>query len=150
MLAAWPIASRTIALVVCLATTALALPGCGQSDDDEIHTTLREIRESFIAEDYGAVCSNLAPAARRQLGSFGHTEPTSCAADLASKLSAEILSPRDRVEPAIQTIEIDGDRATAVTVLGGTTPTALRFVKVDDRWLLSTLFAASGRPANDL
>ena len=49
---------------------------------------------------------------------------------LASELmpGAAVLSPRDRVDPRIESIDVDGDSARVVALLGGTTPSVVRVV----------------------
>lgn len=66
------------------------------------------------------------------------------------RLSAAVLSRRDRLAPIIVYVDVDGDRAIALATLGGSTPAELRFAKQDGQWKLDRVFGATAGPAPDL
>jgi hypothetical protein len=138
----WPSTGLRRALLGCTIAT-MALTACGSSDADKIETAMGDLRTAYLAEDYQAVCDLLTPTARRDLGKLGHGEPTRCPRDMAEKMSATILSRRDRIDPKIVTIEVAGETATVMTKLGSHTPTRVRFAKHRGDWKLNRLYDTS-------
>jgi hypothetical protein len=141
---------RLVALAGCAVISALAGSGCGSGDAEEVKQAFRDLRRAYLVEDYRAACALMAPAARREVGEIGHEQRTRCPHDLAQNMSAAVLSPRDRVDPPIREIAVDGDRAHVVALLGGTTPGVVHFVKDGERWKLARLFGVTAPPPRDL
>jgi hypothetical protein len=133
-----------------LAACAPASIGCGEGDERDIEEAFGELRRAYLTEDYPGICARMSTAVQREIGQLGHDEPTTCVRDMAQNMSAAVLSPRDRVDPKIEEIEVDGDRATVLATLGGTTPGNVHFVKQDGDWKLDQLFGTTAPPAPDL
>jgi hypothetical protein len=135
-------------LVVTLLTIAAGI-GCG-GEEQAIRDAFSELRRAYLTEDYRAACAGMTAAARREVGELGHEKPTVCPRDLAQNMSAAILSPRDRVEPEIERVDVTGDEATVTARLGGTTTGVVHFAKEDGEWKLAQLFGTTAPPPPDL
>lgn len=136
-----------------LAAAGVALAfgaGCGGDDGQGVRDAFGELRRAYLAQDYRALCASLSRAAKREIGELGHQQPTGCRRDVARNLSAAIVSPRDRPDPTIETISIDGDQATVTATLGGDSPGHVEFVREDGAWKLAQLFATTAPPLRDL
>jgi hypothetical protein len=136
--------------LIAAAIGLLPAAGCGDDESDAVRAAFRELRRAFLTEDYGGVCARMSRAARREVGALGHELPSTCPQDMRGKMSAAILSPRDRADPKIESVEVDGDRATVLAMLGGTTPGVVRFVKHDGAWKLAQLFGTTAPPPPDI
>jgi hypothetical protein len=137
---------------IAVAGCAVALfggTGCNE-DERDIRTVFSDIRRAYLTENYHRVCSNLTTMARREVGELGHLAASGCAADMERNMSATILSPRDRVEPEIREIDVDGARATVLAVLAGTTFGTVHFLKQDGEWKLDQLWGTTAPPPPDL
>lgn len=137
-------------VVAAVAIAAVAATGCGDDGEADVRAAFDQLRQAWIGEDYGAVCTLLSAAARREVGALGHGETRGCRADVAEGMPAKFLSRRDRVWPPIETIDVDGDRATARALLGGTTPGDVRFVREGGEWKLAQLFGTTAPPPRDM
>jgi hypothetical protein len=124
---------------------ATAFTACGGDDESHIRAAIDEIRQAYLAQDYGAVCSQMSEAARMQAGSIGHGPRLPCERGMRRNMSATILSPGDVVEPKVERIEIEGDHATVLAKLGGRSMGTVRLVKRHGEWKLAQLFGTSGR-----
>lgn len=134
-----------------LGLLALGVSGCGDGESErEIRDVVSALHAAYLAEDYERVCDHLSASARLELGSIGHSKPTTCPADMRGRMSAAILSPRDMIEAPIREIDIDDDEASVSAMLGGTTPGVLRFVHEDGEWKLAKLFSVSAPPPPDM
>jgi hypothetical protein len=128
----------------------LAMGACGAEHDQGIEAALNDLRRGYLTEDYRRVCNRLSAGAQREVGEIGHETPSTCPQDVENNVSAAIVSPRDRVDPEIQDITMDGDRAIVTAILGGTTPSKVYLIKRHGKWQLERLFGTSGPPAHDL
>lgn len=136
-------------LAAALLLPCLALPACGE-DERDVRAAFHEVRRTWLTEDYRGMCQHLTSAAKREIETIGHGLQRDCPSAVAERLSATILSPRDRVEPEIERVELDGDSATVVAQLGGTTPGEVRFAKEDGAWKLERMFGITAPPPEDL
>lgn len=100
----------------------------------EIDKVLQANQSDFVDGDGEGFCSRLAPAGRRQVETVGRMfrigrrcEPI--IAEL-SRRSQELKQKPTK----LLSVEIDGDRATAVVSDGGRKPQKLVFVKQDGTW----------------
>jgi hypothetical protein len=155
-----PTKLRHLAAGVAIAATgALCGTGCGGgSDEEDVKASFDALRRAYLAQDYRGICRGLSVDAQLELGELGHSRPrvdskgrpTQCPQDVATNMSAAILSPRDRVDPAIRDVDVNGEHATVVAVLGGTTPGVVRFVKEGGEWKLRQVYGSSAPPPPDL
>ncbi|MEX1141496.1 MAG: nuclear transport factor 2 family protein [Thermoleophilaceae bacterium] len=139
---------RRAAAVVAVAALALCGGGCSDAGGDpeaEIRAALETVRTAFAAGDLDTVCALLARSAVREVGSIGHSSPTDCWAD-ASTLADRMASVRVRAAepPRIAAVQVAGDRATAITVMGRGSKTRVRLARENGRWKLATLFGSGG------
>jgi len=138
-------------LLAGLVSTVVGLGACGGEDEgQQVRAALVDLRFAYFAGDYGAVCSRLSTAAKRQLADMGHNPAGTCPHDMAERMSSAAPSRRDRLPLEIVEVDVDGDRATVTAELGGSSPSKLPLVKVDGRWKADALFGASGPPAVDM
>lgn len=133
-----------------LTALAVAATACGADHERGIRSAFSELRQAYAKGDPAAVCTLLSSAAQREVGELGHGEATACPRDLRRNTAIGDLSRRDRAAPAIREIEVDGDEATVVAVLGGTTPGVVHFVREDGEWKLAQLFGTTAPPPEDL
>ena len=143
-------ARRTLIVMGACGAATVGITACGADRTAELRADVETLRRAYLEEDYRTVCAHMTAAAKREVGQLGHATPSSCPRDMAEKLSAAVLSRRDRVDPPIRMVEIDGDRATVVAVLGGTTPSVVRFRREGGVWKLAKLFATTAPPPPDL
>jgi len=128
----------------------LAGTGCGDGEQDAVRTAIGEIRRAYLSEQYSRVCSRMTVAAQREVGQLGHATPSNCPADIAKQMSAAILAPRDRIDPEIREIDVDGDKATVTAIAGGNAPSTFYLRKQDGAWKLNQLWGTTAPPPPDL
>jgi hypothetical protein len=143
------VGARILLLPLACAAALAGASGCAD-DEGAIRDRFTELRRAYLVEDYRAVCRQMTADARREVGELGHQNRTTCPQDMAQNMSAAIVSPRDRTEPEIEAVEVDGDRAKVLAQLGGTTPGTVYFAKEDGEWKLDQLFGTTARPPADL
>lgn len=156
------IAVRRVALAaVASACLACSFAACGGTDDaDEIAKVMSALQDDLAERDVEAVCAALGPKPRYQLGTIGHDrKPTTCERDLrdyvAGMEKAALLANRPMPNlrrtprPRVARVEVDGDRAVAVTRLTGDR-LDIPFVKDDGDWKLGDLFVVTGPVRRDL
>ena len=136
----------------------LAAPGCGggdgASDADEakrVRTSYAELQSRFAAKDSSGVCARLSRAAKEQVGSMGHAQPTTCVRDVRQLFKWIKSGGTGGVSrPAVTRVAIEGDTATVTARLSDNASGPVRFVEEDGEWKLDSFFAISGPPAPDM
>lgn len=134
--------------------SVLALPGCGGDDENEekrLRTAYAQLQDRFEARDSKGVCARISKAAREQVGSLGHAQPTTCARDvrqLFKGIEAEQAKPV--AQPKAMSIAVDGDRATVTARLSENARGRVRFVEEDGEWKLDSFFGITGPPPPDM
>jgi hypothetical protein len=124
-----------------------ALSGCGKDDAGDIERMVTQLRSSYLKRDYRAVCSHLTRRTQREIGLIGHLSPTTCEKDMVLRLSSDVLSRRDLIEPPLHGLDVDGSQATAQATVGAAEPIAVRFAREEGAWKLASLFGAITREA---
>jgi len=124
---------------------ACALSGCGKDEARDIERMVTQLRSSYLKRDYRAACSQLTRRTQREIGLIGHLSPTTCEKDMVLRLSSDVLSRRDLIEPQLHGLDIDGGRATAQVTVGSAEPIAVRFARDEGVWKLASLFGAITR-----
>ncbi|HEY0714330.1 MAG TPA: hypothetical protein VGF45_16730 [Polyangia bacterium] len=129
----------------------VALGACAGDDDASVRAAFEDLRLAYFAGDYQRVCERLDTAALRQLDEMGHGPAVeACPGAMDERLSAIMLSRRDRVEPRIIDVAVDGHHAAVIAALSGGAPTIVRFIKSGARWKLRKLFDTSAPPPPDM
>jgi hypothetical protein len=137
-----------VPLVVALLVGLTALAGCGSSnsaDEGEVKQAVRIFARAVARADGERACTVMTSDARKQLGDrlskdagqdsdtylFGHT-----CADVVLLAAEQGLDPstlKRMTSTAIESVEVDGDSATAKLEPGGET----RLDKAEGRWRVS-------------
>jgi len=141
--------TQRLAEIVAILAVALAT-GCGDgrdqaSDREQIRQVVADMQRDIAADKPRRACEAFSREVRRQIGMAGHGTPSGCALDLRETLDLIRLSIRD-ARPAVDAVELDGDRA--IATLAGANRTAMRvpFAHEDGRWRIANLFGASTLP----
>jgi hypothetical protein len=136
----------------------LAAPGCGGGDDvsdaeqaKRVRSAYAELQDRFAAKDSQGVCARISRAAKEQVGSMGHAQPTTCVRDVR-QLFKWIKADRARgaARPTATRVAIDGDSATVTAKLSDNASGPVRFVEEDGEWKLDGFFSNTGPPASDM
>lgn len=126
---------------VAVAAAAMVVAGCGQSDEQGVTDALADVQAAFAADDLLRMCRRMTPAARRHVGSIGHSS-----VDCPSKLAGVVHALRAEFQlrpvalPVIRRVVVDGDRAIATVESAAGALTAMPFSKIDGRWRLDALY----------
>jgi hypothetical protein len=138
------------AAFLCLALGIASCGGDGRSADAEaVRAAFVELRRDFAADDLDGVCVRISRAAKRQVGSIGHKRPRQCWVDVGE--FADSLGKGDRGgRPKIVAVEVDGDRASVMAVLGKESRSKVPFVKEDGDWKLDSFYGNTAPPPKDL
>jgi len=118
----------------------LAASSGGHDEEAKIEQMLAALQGAYFSQRYDIACSHLTHRTQREVGSFGHSAPTSCEKDMARRMSARILSPRDLVAPEVERLTVKDDRATGDLRLGGLAPVGMSFERESGKWKLAKLF----------
>jgi hypothetical protein len=125
-----------------LIAVALLLAGCGgDSDEDQVRSTIETYVEAFVAGDGKRGCELMTEETRNEFVNkvAALTRTGDCARSLrvlrtlAGDATAKALEGAD-----IEDIEIDGQTATATLVAGGNRSPS-KLAKVDGKWLISAV-----------
>lgn len=133
-------------MVVALATVSCIVGACGASDEDRIRDTFADLQDAFAARDYDELCTVTTAAAQRHVGQLGHEPPSgNCKREMRRFVGMARSEPVEPARPRIVEVVMDGERATAVIVAGGTSRARVPFVKDGDDWKVDALYG--GVPA---
>lgn len=125
----------------------------GASDDEQakrVRTVYGELQGRFAAKDSQGVCARLSKAAREQVGSLGHAQPTTCVRDVRQLFKWIEGGGGSAAKPQPMRVAIDGDTATVTARLTDSARAPVRFVEEDGEWKLDSFFAITGPPAPDM
>lgn len=153
----------TRSVVVAVAAAVVGVPACGGEDEQTagrqlerqprvpqplppesphpVTTAVQDLRRAFLASDYEGICARMTAAAKREAGSAAHSEPTTCVPDVR-KLFGLIEKGdgwRNRGEPRVTKLTLEGDQATATVALGQQLAD-IPFVKEGGEWKLNGFF----------
>lgn len=143
------------AVVVSVAVAGGA--GCGSDDDGnsdarkDVRAVYGQLQSRFEARDSQGVCARISKAAKRQVGSLGHAQPTTCARDVRQLFKwikrdeASAGTPRKLVR-----IAVDGDEASGMAQVTATAQGRIVFVKEDGEWKLDNFFGITAPPPPDM
>jgi hypothetical protein len=132
-----------------IAVLVLAFAGCGASDEDQIRTAYGDLQSAFEARDYEELCAVTTTDAHRHIGQIGHLKSENCLRDMRRVVTMVRDAPVGSGSPRIVRLRVDGDRATAVIVAGGSRA-RLPFAKEDDDWKVDALYGGlPGREQRD-
>lgn len=134
---------------------ALAAPGCGgdgsQDDEKRVRISYKQLQTRFEARDSHGVCARISKAAREQVGSLGHAQPTTCPRDVRQLFKWVKKDDDGRTgRPKLIDVAIDGGTATVTAGLTDDTRGRVRFVEEDGEWKLDSFFGITGPPPPDM
>lgn len=119
------------------AAAAIAVGGCGGSDEDDVRATVEGYLHALGDGDYAEACDKLGPGARRDLARYPQLG-TDCEEILARALEAVGSGEGDPVLKGaeVSSVRVSGDEATAE--VKGATQTA-HLERAGGEWEFSSL-----------
>ena len=130
-----------IALLAVAGAVALAVGGCGQSDEQRVEETVKRFYRASAEGDGREACAQLHAAA---LGGAGLAE---CQASIEQLGQLGGPETRRRIDDVhVRDTRVSDDRATTQAQIAGQTPKRFQLLKVDGEWKLESLgsFGAAG------
>lgn len=144
------------------ALAALALTigwaGCGGDDQQaeeaqkHVRTAYAELQSRFEARDAQGVCARISAAAKQQVGTLGHAQPTTCVRDIRQlfKWMKKDDAASAEARPRLVSVAVDDDGATATARLGANATGRIPFVDEDGKWKLDNFFGITAPPSADM
>jgi hypothetical protein len=146
---------RVSALVVS-ATLVGAGGGCGDGEQSgdagkQVRAAYAQLQSRFDARDARGVCARITEAAKVQIGSFGHAQPTTCVSDVR-QLFKWIKPGRaeSTTAPRLVKVTVKDEKATATARLTSDADGRIPFVKEDGEWKLDNFFGITAPPPPDM
>ncbi len=140
--------------VLCIGVGAAALAGgaCGGgSDQDQIRTAFSTFQDAFAKGEYEDACAVTTRDAQRHVGyAFRvparyapNAPPENCPLDMRklARLMKRNEGAHGTALPRIVRVAVEGDRATAVIALAGST-SPLAFARDGDDWKIDAVYGA--------
>jgi hypothetical protein len=135
---------------------SLAMLACGGDDGVDTSRDRADIRRSLdkfqahlAAGNIAAVCRQMTPTAKAQVGVSGHGLMESCRKDVRQFMHAIGRSGRP-VAPELTGIVLDGDRASAIVRYDPDRTGAFVFKRTPNGWKLASVFSATATSPVDL
>lgn len=139
------------AATLAVITSVSACGGGGADEEPRIRRAYVDLQGRFEARDPNGVCARISEAAKEQVGSLGHAQPTTCVRDIRQMFKWVTQgAARDVARPKLMRVAVDGDAATITARLVGETTGRIPFVEEDGDWKLDSLFGISGPPPADM
>ena len=129
---------RTVLLAAGCAATALALAGCGQSDEDKVKETVNSYITALADGDGDKACGLVSKAAGDQIKTQSKAKDCAAAIESFTKSSDGAAVKKAFKSAKVEKVEVKGEKATAtIRVEKQTAPLPLE--KSGDEWKLSSV-----------
>lgn len=151
-----PIDLKGRASVLVLSAVVAAATGCGGGEgngdaDEQVRTVYAQLQSRFEARDSDGVCARISKAAKEQIGSFGHAQPTTCVRDVRQLFKwIKLERPGGEAAPRLVDVAVEGDEAMATARLTPGADGRVPFVKEDGEWKLDNFFGITAPPPPDM
>jgi hypothetical protein len=138
-----------------LALMLVGVAGCGGDDSNDDEQSVRQaytrLQASFEARDANGVCARISKGAKKQVGSLGHAQPTTCSKDVRQLFKWITADKAKRAtRPKAMSVALDGEQAIVTAGLGEGARGRVRFVEEDGEWKLDSFFSITGPPPPDM
>jgi ketosteroid isomerase-like protein len=128
-----PVAKRMLLTLAVVAV--LPLGACGGSDEDDVRSASEDFVSAFKDENWGEVCSLMTDKSKVQLERAGKAIGADGGCEDVWEKASKLVDDRAKEQLEdfeIESVKVDGDRATVTTAEAQGSPTQLR--KEDGEW----------------
>lgn len=151
-----PTDSKAWASALVLSAAIAVGAGCGGGEengdaDKQVRAVYAQLQSRFEARDSDGVCARISKAAKVQIGSFGHAQPTTCVRDVRQLFKwIKRERPGGPTAPRLVGVAVEGDEAMATARLTPGAEGQVPFVKEDGKWKLDNFFGITAPPPPDM